>query len=335
MDDALARLALVTAVAATVVAHADELTALDQAIGDGDHGINLKRGFDAVLADARATCEKPWPDLLKAVGMTLVMKVGGASGPLLGTLFMELGKALPPDPSRGDLSRRAPRRSRPSRRGESPSLARRPCSTCSSPCRPPSPPAPTGAAVKRVAADAAPRRPCPMRAMRGRASFLGDRSIGHIDPGARSASLMIAAVVDGWRPSRRASRSREWPTSASSSSLTRRRSPRARPTWCARWSATSVPLAWAGGDPAGASAPTSRRSWRRSSAPGRPDGVAVLVDLGGAETNARWPSRCCRTRPARSRHGLQRADRRGSGHRGHRGLGRLAARGGASARPRS
>ena len=77
-----------------VIAHADELTALDQAVGDGDHGVNMKRGFEAVRADAGATAEKPLPEALKAIGTQLVMKVGGASGPLYGTLFMALSKEI-------------------------------------------------------------------------------------------------------------------------------------------------------------------------------------------------------------------------------------------------
>src|SRR5215475_14023560 len=99
------RAELVKVVAATVERHADELTTLDQAIGDGDHGINMKRGFDAVLADAVNLSAKPWPDFLKGVGTMLVMKVGGASGPLYGTLFMALGKDLPAEPGRADLVR--------------------------------------------------------------------------------------------------------------------------------------------------------------------------------------------------------------------------------------
>ena len=90
---------LILAVADDVIAHADELTELDQAVGDGDHGINMKRGFEAVRADAGATAEKPLPDALKAIGTQLVMKVGGASGPLYGTLFMALSKEIAPDAS--------------------------------------------------------------------------------------------------------------------------------------------------------------------------------------------------------------------------------------------
>jgi dihydroxyacetone kinase-like protein len=85
---------LIEAVSQTVIDHADELTQLDSAIGDGDHGANMKRGFEAVLADIDALSTKPLQDALKAIGTLLVMKVGGASGPLYGTLSMSLGKAL-------------------------------------------------------------------------------------------------------------------------------------------------------------------------------------------------------------------------------------------------
>ena len=64
---------LIDAVAGALISHTDELTALDQAIGDGDHGLNMKRGFEAVLAERDAIAAKPLPDALKSVGMTLVM----------------------------------------------------------------------------------------------------------------------------------------------------------------------------------------------------------------------------------------------------------------------
>src|ERR1700760_4500004 len=91
---------LVCAVARGVIERADELTALDAAIGDGDHGANMKRGFEAVLQDVDALSVMSLPELLKAVGMKLVAKVGGASGPLYGTLFLALSKELPDAPSR-------------------------------------------------------------------------------------------------------------------------------------------------------------------------------------------------------------------------------------------
>ena len=66
--DELRRRALIEAVARTIIDHADELTTLDQAIGDGDHGANMKRGFEAVLADIDSLAAKPLPDALKAAG---------------------------------------------------------------------------------------------------------------------------------------------------------------------------------------------------------------------------------------------------------------------------
>src|SRR5262249_11071632 len=104
MDAALQR-RLIEAVATAVIGHAEELTRLDQQIGDGDHGLNMQRGFGAGRADLEEIAAKPLPEALKAIGTTLVMKVGGASGPLYGTLFLTLGKELPPTPSRADAAR--------------------------------------------------------------------------------------------------------------------------------------------------------------------------------------------------------------------------------------
>ena len=91
--------ALIEAASAAIAAHADELTTLDQAIGDGDHGHNMKRGFEAVAADVASLVERPLPDMLKTIGTQLVMKVGGASGPLYGTLFMGLAKEISDNPT--------------------------------------------------------------------------------------------------------------------------------------------------------------------------------------------------------------------------------------------
>ena len=85
---------LVRAAAERVIASAPELTALDQAIGDGDHGANMKRGFEAVLGKLDAIGAQPLDEALKALGKTLVMTVGGAAGPLYGSFFMAAGDAL-------------------------------------------------------------------------------------------------------------------------------------------------------------------------------------------------------------------------------------------------
>src|SRR5260370_184943 len=95
---------LMEAMASTVITNAEELTELDRQIGDGDHGLNMKRGFEAVLEALPATAAKPLPEALKGVGTTLVMKVGGASGPLYGTFFLALGKTMPDTPTAAALA---------------------------------------------------------------------------------------------------------------------------------------------------------------------------------------------------------------------------------------
>ncbi len=90
---------LLDAAVATVREHADELTALDQAIGDGDHGLNLRRGFDAIAAVRDELTVLPLGHALQKAGMALVMKVGGASGPLYGSLLMAMGKAAAEAPA--------------------------------------------------------------------------------------------------------------------------------------------------------------------------------------------------------------------------------------------
>jgi dihydroxyacetone kinase-like protein len=183
--------------AEVVVAHAEELTLLDQAIGDGDHGLNMKRGFEAVLAEADAITAKPLPDALKTIGTTLVMKVGGASGPLYGTLFLTLGKELPPDPTVEDAARAlAAAIEAVKARGKSDIGQKTMLDVL----------APLQAALAGGGADLTARLPAvadqaaaatvPLRAIRGRASFLGERSIGHMDPGARSSALLATAICN-------------------------------------------------------------------------------------------------------------------------------------------
>ena len=189
-----AREKLVRALAVAVIEHADELTSLDQAIGDGDHGLNMKRGFEAVLATLPALADKSMPEMLKAIGMTLVMKVGGASGPLVGTFFMELGKALPEEPTRADLVAATGKAiDAVKARGRSEAGQK----TLLDVLVPVQAIFAAGGDAKAIVAEAAEaaNRTTPMLATRGRASFLGERSIGHMDPGSRSASLLIGAAV--------------------------------------------------------------------------------------------------------------------------------------------
>jgi dihydroxyacetone kinase-like protein len=185
---------LVRALAVSVIEHADELTNLDQAIGDGDHGLNMKRGFEAVLATLPALADKSMPEMLKAIGMTLVMKVGGASGPLVGTFFMELGKALPEQPTRADFVAATDKAiDAVKARGRS-EAGQKTLLDVLVPVQAIFAAGGDAAAIAAEAAEAA-ERTTPMLAIRGRASFLGERSIGHMDPGSRSASLLIGAAV--------------------------------------------------------------------------------------------------------------------------------------------
>jgi dihydroxyacetone kinase-like protein len=193
--DRTAREKLVRALAASVIEHADELTSLDQAIGDGDHGLNMKRGFEAVIAMLPGLADKSLPEMLKAIGMTLVMKVGGASGPLVGTFFMELGKALPEQPARADLVAATDKAIIAVKaRGRSEAGQK----TLLDVLVPVQVVLAGGGDARAIAAEAAQAadRTTPMLAIRGRASFLGERSIGHMDPGSRSASLLIGAAVE-------------------------------------------------------------------------------------------------------------------------------------------
>ena len=197
MIDGEIRKRLVKAVAQRVIASADELTDLDRAIGDGDHGANMRRGFEAVLSAVDELSAKNLGESLKGVGTTLVMKVGGASGPLYGTLFMTLGKALPPEPTIADVARAlAAAIEAVKARGKS-DLGQKTMLDVLAPLQ---------AAlahggvdltkslpeVARIAAEAT----VPLKAIRGRASFLGERSIGHMDPGARSSALLATAICN-------------------------------------------------------------------------------------------------------------------------------------------
>ena len=186
---------LIAAAADTIAAHAEELTALDQAIGDGDHGLNMKRGFEAVRAEKDAIAAKPLPDALKAIGTRLVMTVGGASGPLFGTLFMALGKELPAAPDRDGLTASLGKAIEAvEARGKS-QPGQKTMLDVLQPVYEALAQGKTGTEIAE-AADKAADATVPMKALRGRASFLGERSIGHMDAGARSTALLVRAVAE-------------------------------------------------------------------------------------------------------------------------------------------
>lgn len=176
-------------------AHADELTRLDSAIGDGDHGYNMKRGFEALLNDVGALSDKSMPDALTAIGMKLVMTVGGASGPLFGTFFMSFGKELNNGTDPESVAKAfAKATDAVAARGKS-EVGQK---TVLDVLYPVAQALSNGVKLAELAkiADAAADATIPLLAIRGRASFLGERSVGHMDAGSRSSALLIGVVVN-------------------------------------------------------------------------------------------------------------------------------------------
>jgi dihydroxyacetone kinase-like protein len=177
------------------------LTELDQAIGDGDHGINMKRGFDAVAGAATELAALAPGAALQKLGMTLVMKVGGASGPLYGSFFISLGKALPEQPTLADAANAFSEGIEAiKKRGKADVGAKTMLDVL----------VPVNEQLKAAieqniggaellkqlveTAETSLQATKPMQATKGRASFLGERSIGHLDPGAMSSCLLIKTV---------------------------------------------------------------------------------------------------------------------------------------------
>jgi dihydroxyacetone kinase-like protein len=182
--------ALIDNVTSAVIAHADELTALDSAIGDADHGINMKRGAEAVRAEIDMIADKPLGEALKAIGTKLVMTVGGASGPLYGTLAMSLGKEIDAHPLPVALASATDAVAARGKSGVGQKTMLDVLYSAVEALR-------NGKTADELPSvlDAAAEATIPMRALRGRASFLGERSIGHMDPGARSTALIATTII--------------------------------------------------------------------------------------------------------------------------------------------
>jgi dihydroxyacetone kinase-like protein len=204
----------IRAFAAEVGANKEQLTQLDAAVGDGDHGINMDRGMSAVLAKVDAASEEQdIGALLKTVGMTLVSTVGGAGGPLYGTLFLQMGTAvsgkdeLGPDDwaaalEAGIAGVQSRGKAEPGDKTMIDALI---------PGRDALKSALAGGAsfedALRQSAEAAEqgmRDTIPLVARKGRASYLGERSAGHQDPGATSSHLLLEAAAETWAGSRQA-----------------------------------------------------------------------------------------------------------------------------------
>ena len=184
-----------TAAAGLVDRDAGRLTELDSAIGDADHGSNLQRGFAAVSAALAKEPPQTPGAVLTLAGRQLISTVGGASGPLYGTLLRRTGKALGDAPavSPADLARAL---------GEGVAAvaqlggAQAGDKTMLDALLPAVDALGASFAAGRDAAREGAEATVPLRARKGRASYLGERSVGHQDPGATSAALLIAALAD-------------------------------------------------------------------------------------------------------------------------------------------
>lgn len=184
--------------------HRDRLTELDSAIGDADHGANLDRGMTVVLAALEGTGSPTPGALLKRVGMTLVSNVGGASGPLYGTFFLRMATAAGDvDILDGEMLAKVLRagldgvvaRGKAEAGDKTLLDALAPAVDALDAALARSRPLAEALAAASRAADAGRDATTGMVARKGRASYLGERSAGHQDPGATSMALLIAAAA--------------------------------------------------------------------------------------------------------------------------------------------
>ena len=202
--------AWVRATAAVVEEHAAELTKLDSAIGDGDHGTNMNRGFKAAVQRLDALeGDHDFGAMFKAVGMALIGKVGGASGPLYGSLFLGMGKELG-DTGAAENQVEDERLTAALRAGYDSVVARGKAQLEDKTMLDAWHPAlealdaalaegkELGPALDEAAAaaEAGMKATIPMIARKGRASYLGERSRDHQDPGATSTHLILETLAD-------------------------------------------------------------------------------------------------------------------------------------------
>ncbi len=193
--------------AGVIAKNSQYLTQLDAAIGDADHGANMNRGFQAVLTKLPGLSDKDIATVLKTVGMTLISTVGGAGGPLYGTFFIQAGSAVAgkPELSLEDWSAaldsavqgiKARGKAEPGDKTMVDALVPAAEAVRAAVAEN----APIGEALKKSAqaAEDGMKATIPLVARRGRASYLGERSAGHQDPGATSSFLMLDAAARVW-----------------------------------------------------------------------------------------------------------------------------------------
>ncbi|QCD54035.1 dihydroxyacetone kinase subunit DhaL [Streptomyces hawaiiensis] len=183
------------ATAASVDREAERLTALDSPIGDADHGSNLQRGFTAVVAVLEKEAPGTPGGVLTLAGRQLISTVGGASGPLYGTLLRRTGKAL------GDAGEVSEEQLAEALRAGVDAVmtlggAAPGDKTMIDALVPAVDALGDSFAAARTAAEEGAVATTPLQARKGRASYLGERSIGHQDPGATSSALLIAGLAE-------------------------------------------------------------------------------------------------------------------------------------------
>jgi dihydroxyacetone kinase-like protein len=181
------------------------LTQLDSPIGDADHGINMARGFNKVKEKLPSVADKDIGNILKTVGMTLISSVGGASGPLYGTFFMRGGMAAASkeELDNGDLFELLQagvdgvvQRGRANLGDKTMFDAWSPALAAFKQALDQGKDSLTILRAAVAAAEQGMKDTIPLQARKGRASYLGERSIGHQDPGATSSYLMLKALLD-------------------------------------------------------------------------------------------------------------------------------------------
>ncbi len=198
-------LEIVERLQAVMAERAAELTQLDAAIGDGDHGTNMNRGFTAALAKVQEQPDQSLATVVKTVAMTLISTVGGAAGPLYGTAFLRASTALGGNPEVGTTEIAAAIKAAlegVQQRGKATTGEKTMVDAITPAVDALAAAAEAGASAVDAldqAAEAARQgmeATIPMLATKGRASYLGERSIGHQDPGATSSYYILRTIAD-------------------------------------------------------------------------------------------------------------------------------------------
>ncbi|ADO76177.1 dihydroxyacetone kinase subunit DhaL [Halanaerobium praevalens] len=195
---------IINKMADLIIENKKYLTELDSAIGDGDHGINMTKGFKKVKEKLAAKDYENNKELIKTVAMTLISTVGGASGPLYGTAFLNISKIIPDADfdldsliEIGEEAVAGVQKRGKAEQGEKTMLDTMiPAVNSLKESKEQDHDLETALKKAKASAEEGMKATIEMQATKGRASYLGERSIGHQDPGATSTYLIIKTVVD-------------------------------------------------------------------------------------------------------------------------------------------